>query len=83
MQSCYTWISCRLTSCNKSECIRPLSKLVTLKPLCTLSCRFPKGYTLQFVPFYAAEYTGYHWAVYDQIKRFYGYDDGDATSGET
>ena len=48
-----------------------------------LSRRFPKGYTLQFVPFYAAEYTGFHWAVYDQTKRFYSYDDGDATSGET
>ncbi len=48
-----------------------------------VSCRFPKGYTLQFVPFHAAEYTGFHWAVYDQTKRFYSFDDGDATSGET
>ena len=38
---------------------------------------------MQFVPFYAAEYTGFHWAVYDQTKRFYSFDDGDATSGET
>ncbi|CAL5228154.1 g11234 [Coccomyxa viridis] len=43
---------------------------------------FPKGYTLQFVPFYAAEYMGHHWAVYDQTKRFYSFDDGDNTSGD-
>lgn len=33
------------------------------------------------MPFYAAEYTGHHWAVYDQNK-FYSFDDGDATAGE-
>ncbi|CAL5228156.1 g11236 [Coccomyxa viridis] len=44
---------------------------------------FPKGYTLQFVPFYAAEYTGWHWVVYDQTKRFYSFDDGDNTNGTT
>ena len=34
------------------------------------------------MPFYAAEYTGHHWAVYDQNKKFYSFDDGDATAGE-
>ncbi|CAL5228155.1 g11235 [Coccomyxa viridis] len=43
---------------------------------------FPKGYTLQYVPFYAAEYTGHHWAVYDQNKKLYSFDDGDATAGD-
>ena len=38
---------------------------------------------MQFVPFCAAEYTGSHWAVYDQTKRFYSFDDGDISDGKT
>ena len=46
------------------------------------ACRFPRGYTLLFIPFYSTEYSGYHWAVYDDNNKFYSFDDGDATSGE-
>ncbi len=47
-----------------------------------MSCRFPGGYTLLFIPYYSAEYTGYHWTVYDNHNKFYSFDDGDASPGE-
>ncbi len=46
------------------------------------ACRFPRGYTLLFIPFYSTDYSGYHWAVYDNNNKFYSFDDSDATSGE-
>ena len=45
-------------------------------------CRYPGGYALLFVPSYMPDYTGHHWAVYDNNDNFCGYDDSDATSGE-
>ena len=36
-----------------------------------------------FVPSYMPDYSGHHWAVYDNNDNFCGYDDGDTTSGET
>ena len=45
-------------------------------------CRYPFGYTLLFIPFYSAAYTGNHWAVYNQDGQFWGYDDGDVTNGD-
>ena len=50
--------------------------------LLAFSCSYPGGYTMLFIPSYAADYTGYHWAVYDKDHAFYSFDDGDATSGE-
>ena len=46
------------------------------------SFSFPGGYTMLFISSHAAEYTGYHWAVYNQAQSFYSFDDGDSTSGE-
>ncbi|BDA51216.1 hypothetical protein COCOBI_18-0930 [Coccomyxa sp. Obi] len=43
---------------------------------------YPVGYTLLFIPFYSAAYTGNHWAVYNQQGQFWGYDDGDITNGD-
>ena len=44
--------------------------------------RYPLGYSLLFIPFYSAAYTGNHWAVYNQQGQFWGYDDGDTTNGD-
>lgn len=44
--------------------------------------RYPFGYSLLFIPFYAGAYTGNHWAVYNQDGQFWGYDDGDITNGD-
>ncbi len=46
-------------------------------------CRYPGGYTLLFIPSYSPDYTGQHWAVYDNNYDFTGFDINDATSGET
>ncbi|KAK9902776.1 hypothetical protein WJX75_005806 [Coccomyxa subellipsoidea] len=43
---------------------------------------YPLGYSLLFIPFYSAAYTGNHWAVYNQQGQFWGYDDGDTTNGD-
>lgn len=45
-------------------------------------CSYPFGYSLLFIPFYSAAYTGNHWAVYNQQGQFWGYDDGDITDGD-
>ena len=46
-------------------------------------CRYPGGYTLLYIPYYSPDYSGYHWAVYNNDNTFYGFDDGDATLGRT
>ena len=48
--------------------------------MCT--CRYPYGYSLIFIPYYSPAYTGYHWGVYNEQNNFYGFDEGDASSGE-
>ena len=48
--------------------------------LCLL-CRYPNRYTLLFISLYSPAYTGFHWAVYNQNQMFYGFEDGDITSG--
>lgn len=44
--------------------------------------RYPAGYHLLYVPYYSSDYSGYHWAVYNDNNIFYSFDDGDTTPGE-
>ena len=80
------------TKCFCPECTSCLHAALSMNaanlPSCSLtlfsysvSCRYPAGYSLVFIPYYSPVYTGSHWGVYDQDQNFYGYDDGDV-SGE-
>ena len=35
-----------------------------------------------FIPASSSHFGGLHWAIYNEAKSFYSYDDGDATDGE-
>ena len=35
-----------------------------------------------FIHASSSHFAGYHWAIYDEAKSFYSYDDGDAIAGD-
>ena len=68
-------------ACDGFSCLLLLPTLRLSDGVCEV-CRYPSGYTLLFIPYYAPDYSGQHWAVYNDNNNFYGFDDGDATAGE-